>query len=585
MVNLHGCSQTGDLFRERGNWEATAEEFGMIVALPTVPNGGKIAGCWDYFGKPSISAPSTPRHTRQNRDNDNVLALVDRLLGDDTLGVDPKQVYLSGLSSGGGETMVLGCLAPDVFAGIGIVAGPSLGTGANEIGQRPPVSRDQVLGLCKSLAGANAEHLATQVTSVAFGTSDFTVNQAYNRLNAEAMAEIYGATPSGTFDLSGLPGFQPQGQGSLWSDKKGPRVSLVQITGMGHAWPAGSGPGAERNFIASRGPDYPAYLTKFLTDNNRRLAPPQQKPRLTAEATVDQTASTVRISGEAIAADGPLDALRLELVGLSEPTFQFGPVTIPQPSPPSFVFASGPLPTNASYKAAVRARKGEAEAVAEVVFGVGPNPPFPPVLGEVMSSVSGSCVALFGSVEDQNGNLDRVLVAIDGDAVEGVMLNAARNSWTLGQPGGVCMLQPGRHEVVVTAVDLGGLQSKPAEIGVEIPVPFVTVTDTLNGHVIAQRVRFYPQAGHFGTADVPFTTLVMQHGSLMPFPLFGIDGVFFANRPASNTSGATPNLAGLAAVPSVEGPVPSSDPLTGFLEALVSSGVDVSINISRPRGN
>src|SRR4051794_26483663 len=46
MVNLHGCSQTGDLFRERGNWEATAEEFGMIVALPTVPNGGKIAGCW-----------------------------------------------------------------------------------------------------------------------------------------------------------------------------------------------------------------------------------------------------------------------------------------------------------------------------------------------------------------------------------------------------------------------------------------------------------------------------------------------------------------------------------------------------------
>ena len=197
------------------------------------------------------------------------------------------------------------------------------------------------------------------------------------------------------------------------------------------------------------------------------------------------------------------------------------------------------------------------EAVAEVVFGVGPNPPFPPVLGEVMSSVSGSCVALFGSVEDQNGNLDRVLVAIDGDAVEGVMLNAARNSWTLGQPGGVCMLQPGRHEVVVTAVDLGGLQSKPAEIGVEIPVPFVTVTDTLNGHVIAQRVRFYPEAGHFGTADVPFTTLVMQHGSLTPFPLFGIDGVFFANRPASNASGATPSLAGLAAVPSVEvaGPV------------------------------
>jgi hypothetical protein len=443
------------------------------------------------------------------------------------------------------------------------------------------------VGSCKGLAGANAEHLATQVTSVAFGTGDFTVNQAYNRLNAEAMAEVYGATPSGTFDLSGLPGFQPQGRGSLWSDAKGPRVSLVQIDGMGHAWPAGSGPGAERNFIASRGPNYPAHLTKFLTDNNRRLAPPQQQPRLTAEATVDQTASTVRISGEASAADGPLDTLRLELVGLSEPTFQLGPVDVPQPSPPSFAFASGPLPTNASYKAAVRARKGETEAVAEVVFGVGPNPPFPPVLGEVMSSVSGDCVALFGSVKDQNGNLDRVLVAIDGNAVEGVVLNAARDSWTLGQPEGVCMLQPGRHEVVVTAVDLGGLQSEPAEIGIEIPVPFDIVTDTLNGHVIAQRVRFYPQAGHFGTADVPFTTLVMQHGSLTPFPLFGIDNVFFANRPGTAAAGATPSVVERTAVPRVETGMtaPSSDPLIGFLNALVSSGMDVSINISRPRGN
>lgn len=136
MINLYGCAQTGDDLRERGNWASTAEAFGMIVALPTVPDGGKIAGCWDYYGKPSFSAHSTPRHTRQNRDNDNILALVDRLLEDEMLGVDPNQVYLSGLSSGGGQTMVLGCLAPDVFAGIGIVAGPSLGTASDESNRR-----------------------------------------------------------------------------------------------------------------------------------------------------------------------------------------------------------------------------------------------------------------------------------------------------------------------------------------------------------------------------------------------------------------------------------------------------------------
>jgi len=533
MLSLHGCLQTGDTLRQRGNWASTAEEFGMIVALPTVPGGGKIAGCWDYFGKPSPQAASTPTHTRQNRDNDNILSLVDHLLKDQTLGIDPKQVYLSGLSSGAGETLVLGCLAPDIFAGIGIVAGPSLDTASNEINPATlPVSRDQVASSCKSLAGSNAPHFSTQVTSVAFGSNDFTVNQAYNRLNAEAMAQIYGAAPSGSFDLSSLPGFEPKGQGSLSADATGPRVSLVRINGMGHAWPAGSGPGGEPNFVALKGLNYPAYLTKFLTDNNRRLTPPE--PSLTAEATVDPTASTVQISGTASAADGSLDALNIELVGLSTPTFHVGPVSVPQPSPPGFRFTSAPLPVNASYRAIVRAVDAGVEAVEELVFGVGPNPPFPPVLSDVISSVDHGCVALLGSVEDVNNNLDQVLVAIDGVTIDDVLLNAANKSWALKQP--ICTLHPGHHAVVVTAIDRDGLKSKPVEVGVDIPEPFTTVTDTLNGHVIAQRIRFYPQAGHFGAADVSFTTLVTQHGNLTPFPLFGIGNDFFANKPTTTAA-------------------------------------------------
>jgi hypothetical protein len=97
-------------------------------------------------------------------------------------------------------------------------------------------------------------------------------------------------------------------------------------------------------------------------------------------------------------------------------------------------------------------------------------------------------------------------------------------------------------------VDLAGLQSAPVEIAIEIPVPFVTVTDTLNGHVIAQRIRFYPEAGHFGAADVAFTTLLVQHGSLTPFPLFGIDDVFRARRPGAARSNPAASAAEPAAV-------------------------------------
>ncbi len=538
MLSLHGCLQTGDNLRQRGNWASTAEQYGMIVALPTVPGGGKIAGCWDYWGKPSVLAPTTPTHTRQNRDNDNILTLVNRLLTDPTLGIDPKQVYVSGLSSGGGQTLVQGCLAPDIFAGVGIVAGPSLGTASDEIKAAPlPVSRAQLVSSCKSLAGSNAPHLATQVTSVAFGSADSTVSPAYSQLNAEALAEIYGAAPSGSFDLSTLPGFQPKGQGSLWADATGPRVSLVRIDGMGHAWPAGSGPGGEPNFVALKGLNYPAYLTKFLTDNNRRLTPPA--PSVTAAATVDPTAATVRVTGTASAADGTLDALTFELVGLSTPGFHVGPVSVPQPAPPAFDVTSAPLPANASYKALIRAVDAGAETVEELVFGVGPNPPFPPVLGDVISSIDRGCVALLGSVEDANNNLDRVSVTLDGANIDDVLLNVAAKSWALKQP--VCSLQPGHHTAVVTAVDHDGLTSKPVEAAFDIPEPFNTVTDTLNGHVIAQRIRFYPQAGHFGTADVPFTTLVSQHGNLTPFPLFEIGNDFFATKPTTTAAaGPTP---------------------------------------------
>ncbi|RPI71261.1 MAG: hypothetical protein EHM38_04140, partial [Geobacteraceae bacterium] len=57
MISLHGCVQTNTVLRDQGNWSATADEYGMVVALPAVPDGGKIAGCWDYFGR---AAPFSP---------------------------------------------------------------------------------------------------------------------------------------------------------------------------------------------------------------------------------------------------------------------------------------------------------------------------------------------------------------------------------------------------------------------------------------------------------------------------------------------------------------------------------------------
>ncbi|MCH3058246.1 hypothetical protein K3X06_14665, partial [Listeria monocytogenes] len=72
-----------------------------------------------------------------------------------------------------------------------------------------------------------------------------------------------------TFSLAGLAGTNTQGSGTLYSDGTGPRVSVIQNTGLGHNWPAGAGSGG--TYISANSIDYPAYVTSFFFANNRRI--------------------------------------------------------------------------------------------------------------------------------------------------------------------------------------------------------------------------------------------------------------------------------------------------------------------------
>ena len=62
MVSLGGCGQqaAGNTeFRDQSNWQQTADDYGLVVAIPNAPGGGVLAyGCWDYYGV---------EHSRDNR--------------------------------------------------------------------------------------------------------------------------------------------------------------------------------------------------------------------------------------------------------------------------------------------------------------------------------------------------------------------------------------------------------------------------------------------------------------------------------------------------------------------------------------
>ena len=268
FVVLHGCAQSPETLRERADFAGAAEGHGLVVALPTVPNGGMYAGCWDFYG---------PDHTREGRHAGPLLAMTEQLLADGSLGIDSAQVYLTGLSSGAGEAAVVGCLAPDVYAGVGIVAGPAVGTGVTEF-TTVASTAEQAMNVCRTLAGAAASHFDTQLASVVQGDLDYMVTPGYLPVNADAYASLYGqgtALTKESADVAGLPGTDPTGERAIWSDARGPRVEMIRLTGMGHAWPGGTGNGSEAEFVASRGLDYVAHLAAFFASANRRVGGPR----------------------------------------------------------------------------------------------------------------------------------------------------------------------------------------------------------------------------------------------------------------------------------------------------------------------
>ncbi|MCX4243734.1 PHB depolymerase family esterase [Paraliomyxa miuraensis] len=265
MLVLHGCSQTATTLRDHGNFEPAAETFGMVIAVPAVPGGGVLAGCWDYY------------YGETDAETLSLITAAQELSMDPALGIDPNQVYMAGFSSGGGETLVTGCTAPDIFAGVAVIAGPSLGTSAVDVFAVPAgLDAPTLAQHCSMLAGPAVTSFSTHLAITMADTSDFSVAQGYAPLNAEMFAQLYtdeGATlRSSLDDLSDEEGSMPSGVAFLESDADGPRLSRLQTSGIGHNWPAGSGldPGGF-SFVEGEGIDFTYYAARFFTDNNRRV--------------------------------------------------------------------------------------------------------------------------------------------------------------------------------------------------------------------------------------------------------------------------------------------------------------------------
>jgi len=480
LIVLHGCVQPINNFLT-AKLEDAAEAHGMVVAVPDAMNKAGYS-CWSYW-QGTVS--------RTSGDFKNLISLANTLSGDSSRSIDPKQVYIAGLSSGAAMSAQTACLAPDIFAGVAPSAGPTIGTSSNgAITSCETVSTATFKSRCEGYAGSAKSHFATQIAAIGHGTADTTVNTCYNQQNANGFATVYGVNQlSGTNNITESAGHTASE--TLWQNN---RVSMLWFDNLDHSWSGGAG--ASGDYVADNSINFASYLGQFFADNNQRVDR-NAGPVVSNHNAIEDNGSLV-ISGNAIDAEGSVNNVSLTIYALDSGSPILVEALNSSVNATDGVYSkTSSTLSNGLYQITAIATDNENKAgdKVSITTRVGPEPlATAPVLSGISAAVSGQCATITGVVIDINQNLDEVIINFTNGSVIAT-LNG--NQYTAEQ----CNLSGGSNTATVTAIDTSSLSSTDS---VQFTID-AGVTGDYNLHIneghIAWGVGYSACYLEFGTAD------------------------------------------------------------------------------------
>ncbi|MDF7774797.1 PHB depolymerase family esterase [Sphingomonas sp. AOB5] len=117
LIVLHGGG--GNAGSMVGRWEAKARQAGLVVAFPNGSGRNERMGTWNAVGCCGFAM------TDDSKDVAFITALIDEVQR--THRIDPRRIYVAGMSNGGMMTHRIAIALGDRLAGAGIVAGAMFG--------------------------------------------------------------------------------------------------------------------------------------------------------------------------------------------------------------------------------------------------------------------------------------------------------------------------------------------------------------------------------------------------------------------------------------------------------------------------
>ena len=256
VIMLHGCTQNPDDAAIGTRLNALAEEELFFVAYPAQAASANSNRCWNWFkandqqrgsGEPSIIAGITSE-------------VVDKY------GLDPRRVYVAGMSAGGAMAAVMGNTYPDLYAAIGVHSG--LPHGAAQDLQSAFAAMHRGANGAKQPANRFAPAVQRIVPTIVFhGDRDKTVHplNGHQVLAQTLNGEGSVTKPRVTVNRGQVPDGHAYTR-FVYHDKSGDEIMEHWIVhGAGHAWSGGSPDGS---YTDPKGPDASREMLNFFSKHS-----------------------------------------------------------------------------------------------------------------------------------------------------------------------------------------------------------------------------------------------------------------------------------------------------------------------------
>jgi len=263
---LHGCTQDAASFAVATQMNAAADRHGFVAVYPQQERGDNQQGCWNWF---------LPEHQERGAGEPASLVAIIRQVAGTTSPwpIDPRRIFVAGMSAGGAMAAILAATYPDLFAAVAVHSGLAYRSATTLGGALTAMARG---GEDPAPLGAAAHaamgRLARPIPSiVVHGRADRTVAPANAEqvLQQSMTANGLAAPETCQFDIA-RPSATSRGEvdgghsyiRSRWMDGRGALMhELVSVDGLGHAWSGGAPHGSHTD---ARGPDATEAIWRFF---------------------------------------------------------------------------------------------------------------------------------------------------------------------------------------------------------------------------------------------------------------------------------------------------------------------------------